>query len=250
MSEPILKAAGLSRRYRTAQGTIQVLDGLDLEIRSGESVAVIGDSGVGKSTLLHILGGLDRPDSGSLHYRGENVLGFSSARLALFRNREIGFVFQFHYLLPEFTALENVAMPFRIAGDGDGADVAREILSRLGLKDRVHHYPGELSGGEQQRVAVARAIARGPAVVLADEPTGNLDPGTGGAVFDMLLEVQREASFGLVLATHSGKLAGECDRVLRLKDGGLDEIRESEMKLFFAGEETPQQEWTASKPGT
>jgi lipoprotein-releasing system ATP-binding protein len=248
MSEPILKASGLSRRYRTAQGTIQVLDQLDLEVQSGEAVAVIGDSGVGKSTLLHILGGIDRPDNGSLEYRNEDVLGFNVNRLALFRNREIGFVFQSHYLLPEFTALENVAMPFRIAGDGDGAGVAREILSRLGLKDRLHHYPGELSGGEQQRVAVARAIAREPAVVLADEPTGNLDPGTGGAVFDTLLELQREASFGLVLATHSGRLAGQCDRVLRLKNGSLGEIHDSELSSFFAGEETPWQEGTASKP--
>ncbi len=247
---PILEANGLSRGYGTVRGRIEVLQGLDLSVRAGESVAVIGDSGVGKSTLLHILGGIDRPDGGRLSYRGESVLDFDAARLARFRNRDVGFVFQFHYLLPEFTALENVTIPFRISGDKNGETIARKILSRLGLAERLHHYPGELSGGEQQRVAIARAVAREPAVVLTDEPTGNLDPGTGRVVFDLLMQVRREAEFGLVLATHSSRLAGRCDRVLRLKKGRLHAVPEEEMKAFFAGEPLSGQASDRSGAGT
>lgn len=240
MSEPVLEATGLSKSYGKGERWIEVLTGLDMTVGRGESVAVIGDSGVGKSTLLHILGGLDRPEAGSMHCRGMNVFSLDGPALAAFRNRVVGFVFQFHYLLPEFTALENVAIPSRIAGEEDGEDRARGMLERLGLADRWNHYPGELSGGEQQRVAIARAVARDPALVLADEPTGNLDPGTGAAVFDLLLEIQAESSFGLVLATHSGRLARGCDRTLRLRQGTLEAITPAEISRFFEGSPAPE----------
>ena len=239
MSEPVLTATGLSKSYGKGDRWIQVLKGLDLSVGRGESVAVIGDSGVGKSTLLHILGGLDRPDSGSMTCRGQSVFDLDTLALAAFRNSVVGLVFQFHYLLPEFTALENVAIPARIAGEADGEERAGRMLDRLGLADRADHYPGELSGGEQQRVAIARAVARDPALVLADEPTGNLDPATGGAVFDLLLEIQAESSFGLVVATHSGRLARGCDRILRLRKGGLEEIAPDEIARFFDGRPSP-----------
>ena len=239
MSEAVMSASGLSKSYGKGERWIEVLNSLDLTVGRGESVAVIGDSGVGKSTLLHILGGLDRPDAGSMHCCGRDVLSLDGAALASFRNRVIGFVFQFHYLLPEFTALENVAIPARIAGEGDGEERARLMLERLGLADRWNHYPAELSGGEQQRVAIARAVARDPSLVLADEPTGNLDPGTGAAVFELLLEIQAESSFGLVLATHSGRLARGCDRTLRLRKGKLEEITAGEISRFFDGTPSP-----------
>ena len=239
MSDAVLTATGLSRSYGRGERSIEVLAGLDLEVGRGESVAVIGDSGVGKSTLLHILGGLDRPESGTMDCRGQDVFSLDGPALARFRNHVIGFVFQFHYLLPEFTALENVAIPARIAGEDDGEERAGRMLDRLGLADRKEHYPAELSGGEQQRVAIARAVARDPALVLADEPTGNLDPGTGAAVFELLLEIQAESSFGLVLATHSGRLARGCDRTLRLRRGRLEEITPGEISLYFEGKPSP-----------
>jgi len=173
--------------------------------------------------------------------RGEDVFSLDGPALSAFRNRVVGFVFQFHYLLPEFTALENVAIPSRIVGEEDGEERAGKMLDRLGLADRRNHYPGELSGGEQQRVAIARAVARDPALVLADEPTGNLDPGTGAAVFDLLLEIQAESSFGLVLATHSGRLARGCDRTLRLRRGRLEEISQGEISRFFDGSPPPEE---------
>ena len=236
MSEPMLSAEGLCKSYRSGPKTIDVLRGLDLTVRPGEKLAVVGESGVGKSTLLHLLGGLDRPDGGRLLFRGDNVFAADARGLAGYRNTHVGFVFQMHHLLPEFTALENVEMPFRIARRrGDFRAEAREILSRLGLGDRVGHVPAELSGGEQQRVAIARAVAVGPALVLADEPTGNLDPQTGQEVFALLGELQRERSFALVLATHSERLAAGCDRVLRLESGALRALGESETAAYFKG---------------
>ena len=237
MSEPLLAARGLAKSYPSGPRRIEVLRGLDLDLGKGEAVAVVGESGVGKSTLLHLLGGLDRADAGSLRFAGREILGADPRDVADFRNRHVGFVFQMHHLLPEFTALENVVMPFRIGRRTSGAEeLAREILDRLGLADRAHHVPGALSGGEQQRVASARAVAPGPALVLADEPTGNLDPATGSAVFALLRELQRERGFALVVATHSERLARGCDRVLRLEEGRLRPLGETEMRGYFEGE--------------
>jgi len=236
MSDAVLRAEGLSKGYASGARRIRVLEDLDLEVARGEAVAVVGDSGVGKSTLLHVLGGLDRPDSGRLLFQGTDVFGADSRRLATYRNRSVGFVFQFHHLLPEFTALENVTMPFRIGRrGGDWEGLARGILERLGLGQRLTHRPSELSGGEQQRVAIARALANGPQVVLADEPTGNLDPTTGRRVFSLLRELQRERSFSLVLASHSERLAAGCERGLRLEDGRLRPLEHGETRRFFDG---------------
>ena len=236
MSETILRAEGVSKSYGNGPGRIEVLDGLDLEVVRGEALAVIGDSGIGKSTLLHLLGGLDRPDEGRVLFGDFDVFGADTRSLATYRNRSVGFVFQAHHLLPEFTALENVAMPFRIGRrKNDFEREAREILDRLGLADRLEHRPSELSGGEQQRVAIARALAAGPDLVLADEPTGNLDPGTGRKVFSLLRELQEERSFSLILASHNERLAASCDRILRLDEGRLRELEQSETRLFFDG---------------
>jgi lipoprotein-releasing system ATP-binding protein len=237
MSEPFLRASGIYRSYRSGPGTIDVLRELDLEVQAGEAVAIVGDSGVGKSTLLHILGGLDRADAGSLYFRGVEVFGLGPRELARHRNRHVGFIFQFHHLLPEFTARENVEMPFRIGRhEGEFREQAETVLDRLGLGDRLGHRPGELSGGEQQRVAVARALAPGPELVLADEPTGNLDPGTGRRVFDLLQQLQQERGFALVLASHNERLAAGCDRVLRLEDGRLRALADSEQRDYFRGD--------------
>jgi lipoprotein-releasing system ATP-binding protein len=236
MSEAVLSARGLERTYAGAQAGVAVLRGIDLEIAEGEAVAVVGESGVGKSTLLHVLGGLDRPDRGTVAFRGEDVFAGGAGRLATYRNRSVGFVFQFHHLLPEFTALENVEMPFRIGRERrDPRPAATEILCRLGLEARLHHTPGQLSGGEQQRVAIARAVVFRPAIVLADEPTGNLDPATGREVFDLLRRLQADRSFALVVATHSGRLARRCDRILRLDNGLLRPMGEAEARDYFDG---------------
>jgi len=236
-NDALLRTEGLSKSYGRAGARIEVLKGLDLEVARGEAVAVVGDSGVGKSTLLHLLGGLDRPDAGRVLYGDLDVFAADAQRLAAYRNSSVGFVFQFHHLLPEFTALENVMMPARIARGG-GVETeaeARRLLDRLGLGDRLSHRPSELSGGEQQRVAIARALGNGAHLVLADEPTGNLDPRTGGRVFALLRELQKERFFSLVLASHSERLAAGCDRVLRLEDGKLRELGRSEARLFFDG---------------
>jgi lipoprotein-releasing system ATP-binding protein len=238
MSEPVLTARGLVKTYRSGEKELQVLRGLDVEVVAGEAVAVIGDSGVGKSTLLHILGGLDLPDAGTVAFRGRETVSPRGGDLAGYRNRQVGFIFQFHHLLPEFTALENVEMPFRIGRrPGDPSAPARQMLDRLGLAHRLGHRPSALSGGEQQRVAIARAVAPGPAVVLADEPTGNLDPGTGAAVFGLLRTIQRDRGFALVVATHSGRVAHGCDRMLRLVDGRLREMADGEALRYFSGGE-------------
>ena len=241
MSEPVLAALGIVKRYRSGERILEVLRGLDIEVAAGEAVAIVGDSGVGKSTLLHILGGLDVPDAGSVAFLGRETVTPRGGDLAEYRNRHVGFIFQFHHLLPEFTALENVEMPFRIGRrPGRPSAPAREMLMRLGLADRLTHRPGTLSGGEQQRVAIARAVAPGPAIVLADEPTGNLDPGTGASVFGLLRDLQRERGFALVVATHSGRVANGCDRMLRLTDGRLRAMADGEALRYFSGGEAKE----------
>ena len=223
--EAILSARGLVKSYPTATGALTVLDGLDADVYPGELVAVVGESGTGKSTLLHLLGALDRPTAGTVSFRGEDVFGKDDRALAAFRNRAIGFVFQFHHLLPEFTALENAAMPALIAGGtfetADGR--ARGLLTGLGLADRLDHRPGQLSGGEQQRVAVARALMNEPGLVLMDEPTGNLDVATAERLHDELLRLSRDADQAFVVVTHNAALAALADRVLRLEGGRLVE---------------------------
>jgi lipoprotein-releasing system ATP-binding protein len=204
-----------------------VLRNLDFEVQAGERIAIVGASGVGKSTLLHLLGALDRPTSGTLQFDGVDLLTRSEAELAAFRNNEVGFVFQFHHLLGDFTALENVMLPGLIAGESFRSVRTRatSLLERVGLGPRLHHRPGELSGGEQQRVAVARAVSRKPRLLLADEPTGNLDPSTGDDVQALLLALNREHGAALVVATHNDRLALAMDRTLRLADGRLHEER-------------------------
>ncbi len=206
---------------------LPVLDGIDLDIQKGEMLAIVGASGVGKSTLLHILGALDRPSSGKVFYGDLDVFGLDNGPLARFRNERVGFVFQFHHLLPEFSALENVMMPalIRRTDRPEAARAAERILNDVGLGARLHHRPGELSGGEQQRVAVARALVLNPDVVLADEPTGNLDLHTGEAVHDLLLSINKQQGITFVIVTHNDKLAVRADRVLRMADGRLSPER-------------------------
>jgi lipoprotein-releasing system ATP-binding protein len=218
-----LSATALNKHYRVGAARIHVLRDLDLEVEAGEMVAVMGASGVGKSTLLHLLGGLDRADSGSTRL-GEHDLGaMPGPELVAFRNRHVGFVFQFHHLLPEFTALENAEMPLRIARlpASESRPRAEQLLARVGLGERLDHRPGMLSGGEQQRVAVARALVMRPAVLLADEPTGDLDEATGETLHALLRDMHREHGLTSVIATHNPRLAAACDRVLRLEGGRL-----------------------------
>jgi lipoprotein-releasing system ATP-binding protein len=219
----LIALRNLSKEYVDGPRVVRVLSGLDLEIGRGERVAIVGESGVGKSTLLHILGTLDRPTGGEVWFDGENLTSKSDRELANFRNREVGFIFQFHHLLPDFSALENVMMPALIAGTPTESARRRatQLLERVGLAERLTHRPGELSGGEQQRVAVARAIVQEPRAVLADEPTGNLDPATGAGVQSLLLELNREHDITLVVVTHSASLAGAMDRTLRLRAGQI-----------------------------
>ena len=237
MSEPLLSATGLTRSFYGGARRIDVLCGLDLQVDASETVAIVGDSGVGKSTLLQLLGGLDRPDAGNVAFRGRSLPWDDAQAMGRYRNREIGFVFQFHHLLPEFTALENVEMPFRIGGRLAEAKQATVLLERLGLAERLAHTPSRLSGGEQQRVAIARAVAGGPALVLADEPTGNLDPATGERVFALLHELQREHGFALLLATHNERLAAACDHVLRLVGGRLEPLGDAAAAAYFGSAE-------------
>nr|WP_218830495.1 ABC transporter ATP-binding protein [Rubrivirga marina] len=236
---PILSARGLGKAYPTATGALRVLDGLDVDVYPGELVAVVGESGTGKSTLLHLLGALDRPTEGTVTYRGEDVFAKGDEALAAFRNRAIGFVFQFHHLLPEFNALENVSMPALIAGGtfqtADGR--ARQLLQMLGLGDRLDHRPSQLSGGEQQRVAVARALMNEPGLVLMDEPSGNLDTKTAEKLHDELLRLTRDADQAFVVVTHNPALAALADRVLRLEGGRLVDDRESPHERPEAHEE-------------
>ncbi len=202
---------------------LHVLEGIDLDIQKGEMLAIVGASGVGKSTFLHIIGGLDRPTAGKVWYRDLDVFGLNNDRIAQFRNERVGFIFQFHHLLPEFSALENVMMPglIRRIGREEAAEAASLLLKDVGLGARLHHRPGELSGGEQQRVAVARALVLNPDVVLADEPTGNLDSHTGEAIHQLLQDINKQKGVTFVIVTHNDKLAIRADRVLRMKEGML-----------------------------
>jgi len=223
VSDALIVARGVVKGYRTAAGYVPVLRGLDLEVPTGEMLAITGASGVGKSTLLHVLGTLDPPEEGSITVAGEDVLRLPEPRLRAFRNQTMGFVFQFHHLLPEFTALENVAMPLliaRVSGAQARAD-ARQLLDELELGHRVDHRPGALSGGEQQRVAVARALACSPRALLADEPTGNLDRDTGDRLHGLLRRLNQEKGITVVVVTHNERLAAACDRTLRLEAGVL-----------------------------
>jgi lipoprotein-releasing system ATP-binding protein len=221
----LLRAEGLRKTFRTGDGSIEVLRGIDLSLAPGERLAVVGASGVGKSTLLHILGTLDRPSAGTLRFRGEELLRREPRALAAFRNQSLGFVFQFHHLLPEFDALENVMMPGLIGGRSFAEMRGRacRLLEEVGLEHRIRHPVGKLSGGERQRVAVARALVLEPDLVLADEPTGNLDPKTGDQVLNLLLEMNRSHGTGLVVVTHSPQLARALGRVVVLVDGYIEE---------------------------
>jgi len=223
MTEALIVAEGIVKGYRTAAGYVPVLRGLDLAVGKGEMLAITGASGVGKSTLLHVLGTLDRPEAGALSIDGQSVLVLPEARLRELRNRTLGFVFQLHHLLPEFTALENVMMPLFIARrpESEARTRAAALLEELGLQHRGHHRPGELSGGEQQRVAVARALVASPIALLADEPTGNLDRETGERLHELLRRLNREKGITVLVVTHNERLAAACDRTLRLEAGCL-----------------------------
>lgn len=219
-----IEARGLTKAFRQAGGSeLHVLEGVDLRVAPGEAVAVVGASGAGKSTLLHLLGALDRPTSGVVRIGGQRLSELDDAGLAALRSRNIGFVFQFHHLLREFTALENVMMPCLVAGwsESDARRRARELLDSVGLLERLEHRPGELSGGEQQRVAVARALANRPLVLLADEPSGNLDGQTSERLHDLLFRLREERSLSMVLVTHNRELAARTDRILLLTEGRL-----------------------------
>lgn len=215
----MLKAENLHKAY----GQVKVLKGIDLEVKQGEILSLVGSSGAGKSTLLQLLGTLDRPDSGNVWFGGENITALGETAQARFRNEQLGFVFQFHYLLPEFTALENVCMPAWIGGKS-GSSVKRkaeELLELLNLSHRLRHFPSQLSGGEQQRVAIARALINAPALVLADEPTGNLDSENTRDVFRQVVELSRQLSVTFIIATHQEDLAYACDRSLKMSDGAI-----------------------------
>lgn len=226
-SPPFLQANGLTKIYTINRHSIEVLKGITLTIHKGEFVSIIGASGVGKSTFLHILGALDTPTSGEIQFEGKNIYSGNEKELALFRNRQVGFVFQFHHLLPEFTALENGAMPALIRGipKKEALEMARHLLEEVGLGKRLHHKPGELSGGEQQRVAVARAMVLNPSLILADEPTGNLDSKTSEEVFQLMRKLNREKKVTLVMVTHNEKLSVQGDRQFEMVDGLIYEIK-------------------------
>ncbi len=222
-SEVSIRTVRLTKHYRSGENTVVVFDNLDFEAAPGERVALVGESGAGKSSLLHLLGGLDRPTNGTIYFGDKEISSLGESALAEFRNREIGFVWQTHYLLPEFTALENVMMPLLLRGDARAEAVppARKLLAEVGLAERASHRAGELSGGEQQRVVLARALVGCPRVLLADEPTGNLDYKTGGKIADLFDELHRTYRLTSVFVTHNLEFARRCDRVLKLEHGAL-----------------------------
>ena len=224
MSEYI-RAREVYKSFQIGGGTVEVLKGVDLSIEKGEFAAIVGPSGVGKSTLLQLLGALDRPTAGDILYEDVSLAGLDNGRLAAFRNQTVGFIFQFHHLLPEFTALENVMMPLLVARRkwAEGQEIAASLLREVGLEHRLQHRPPELSGGEQQRVAIARALAVGPKVILADEPTGNLDTKTGEAAYELLRRLNRERGLTFIMVTHNEGLARRCDRIIPMLDGRIAE---------------------------
>jgi len=222
-SEPLIRIEKLAKIYRSGDNDLVIFRDLNLEVAAGEQVAIIGESGAGKSTLLHLISGLDTPTEGAIYYKHKNISGLPEPDLSAFRNREIGYVWQQHYLLPEFSARENVSMPLRIRGT-NGAKASAEAMASLeevGLESRAEHRAGELSGGEQQRIAIARALAASPSLLLADEPTGNLDERTGEMIFDLFEDLRRRRNLTTVLVTHNLQFARRCDRVLRLEGGAL-----------------------------
>jgi len=222
-SVPLVEVKGLWKRFTSGEREIEVLRGIDFTLEAGDCVAIVGQSGIGKSTFLHVLGGLDRPSAGSVQFRGEDLFAKQSDELAEFRNRALGFVFQFHHLLPEFSAVENVMMPGLLRGLGfaEMRERAASILREVELAERLDHRVGKLSGGERQRVALARALVLDPTLVLADEPTGNLDPATGGRIGELLLEMNRTRGTALVVVTHNERLASRLGRTLLMEAGVL-----------------------------
>ena len=220
----MIAVRALTKSFMTDRGKVEVLKEVDLDIRAGERIAVVGASGAGKTTLMHLLGGLDRPTSGTVHFAEKNIFHYSAQELDAFRNRSIGFVFQFHQLLPEFTALENVMMPALIGRSPakEAEKKANEILTAVGLEHRLDHKPGQLSGGEQQRVAMARSLVMSPKLLLADEPTGNLDSTTSDEILALLDHLHAERDLTIVVVTHSDKVAGHMDRIVSMADGYLE----------------------------
>jgi ABC-type lipoprotein export system ATPase subunit len=223
MNEPFLSARGLAKSYTMGKRTLEVLRGVNLDVARGEFLALRGASGAGKSTLLHLIGGLDSPNAGEILFNGQDLARFSESELTHFRNRRVGFVFQAYHLLPELTALENVCLPARVAriSAGDSEKRAAGLLARVGLAERVEHKPFELSGGEQQRVAIARALINEPELLLADEPTGNLDSHTGGDIIELLKSLRAEKKMTLAIATHDETIAAHAERVVQLVDGQI-----------------------------
>ena len=224
MSEIILKATGINKSFQTTKKIrISVLKGISLEIKKENITVIVGASGAGKSTLLHLLGGLDRPDSGEVHYDNKDIFTFSEDKLAKFRNKNVGFVFQFHHLLPEFSALENVMIPQLIDGNSlsKAKNKSEKLLNTVGLRERLDHKPAELSGGEQQRVAVARALANDPKIIFADEPTGNLDSANSEEIHKLILELKTNLGVTFVIVTHNQNLVNLADHVYEIKDGNI-----------------------------